>query len=214
MAIILKHEKVERGNQPIRGVSRNQINLLFFERPREQPKIHDARRLRKAQPVRRREPLVSIRTLHELVPETGPPLWRIGGRLRNRLQFQPARILAANHNGKRIVEPKWRSEPQIEAPRVFRLHPIVHSLARTLRSLLQNRSDCRARVFRIDIDSPRQNRLLANKSARQVKAAFDVQAGLRFQPLRKNLAQDCLLREVFRANHDLAFPRRAARREL
>ena len=49
---------------------------------------------------------------------------------------------------------------------------------------------------------PASMRLLADKAARKIKAPLDVQMRSRFDVLRQNFAQQRLLREILRADHD------------
>src|SRR5712691_5467960 len=109
VAVILQHEQIERRNETVGSVASDEINLLFFQRASKQAQIHNARRFCESQSVGCCESFVYVRTLHELITKAGPPLGSIRGCLRDRLQLQPPSILATYHNGKRIVESKWRS---------------------------------------------------------------------------------------------------------
>ncbi len=78
------------------------------------------------------------------------------------------------------------------------------------RMLFQNRSQGRARIFRININPPCKNRLLADERSRQIKTPFNRQVSSCLDDLREQLSQNELLGEVLRPNHDPVRMPRAA----
>src|SRR5205807_772474 len=146
-------------------VAGNQIDLLVLQTTSEQAKIHDARRRRKAQTVGSDQTLVAVRTLHEFVSEARPPLRRIGGHLRNRLEMQAARIFSSDLNREGVIETQWRTERKVKTPVIFRLHTLVHIVSGALRLFLQNRGQRSSRVFRKEVDTSREDGLMANEGS-------------------------------------------------
>src|SRR5207253_2865989 len=211
IAIILEHEKIEGGNEPVSRIAGNQIDLLFLQRAIQQPEIHNARRLGKAKAVGGGQAFVTVRTLHELVPKSRSPMRRVSGRLRNCLQMQATSILSSDLNREGVIKAERRTESEMKPPVVFRLHALIHLLTSTLWLLLQNRSKRGAGVLGVEIDASREDGLLADEGSREIKAPLDAQTGFFLQPLREKFAQDCLFREILRANYNVIFARGTAR---
>ena len=126
MPVVFEHEQIQSRNQPVGGVARGQVDLMIFQRPRQQAQIHDARLFREVQPIGCSQTSISIGPLHELVAESGAPLRSERGRLRQSLDVQAARILAANLHRKSIVEAEGWPESQTEAAFVFTLDPLIN----------------------------------------------------------------------------------------
>jgi len=53
--------------------------------------------------------------------------------------------------------------------------------------------------------------LLADEGSREIKTSLDAQMGLFLKPLREKFAQDCLFREILRANYNVIFARGTTR---
>src|SRR5207237_4604622 len=104
VAVILQHRQIQSRNKPVRRVPCREINLLVFQGASEQAEVHDARRSGKAQAIGCGQAFVTVWALHELITETGVPLRRVGGSLRDGLQAEAAGILATNFNRESIVE--------------------------------------------------------------------------------------------------------------
>src|SRR5208282_572110 len=136
MMVVLQHKEVQRRNQSIGIVPGNQIHLPLFKGPRQQSQIHDARRSGKTKSVAGDEPFVSIGTLHEFVSETGAPLWRKLGGLRQRLQLQMARVIAADHHGEGVIESKRWPYAETELCFVVLLHSPIDLLLVAARPIL------------------------------------------------------------------------------
>src|SRR5258708_24258753 len=154
-----------------------------MQRPSQQTKIHNSRRLREMQTIRGYQAFIPIGTFHELIPKPGSPARRVGGGLRQRLQLQAARFLAADFHRKRIVEAESGSQRESQSLLIFALNALVNLGAVTLRFLFQNGGQSGARVFRINIDSTRQDSLMANVGSGEVKAAFYLERSVGFNPL-------------------------------
>ena len=69
-----------------------------------------------------------------------------------------------------------------------------------IRLLFKNCRQCRARIFRIDVDSSGENRLVADEGASQVETALHRQMSAGFDDLSEQFSEDELLGEVFGAN--------------
>src|ERR1700735_4904093 len=92
--------------------------------------------------------------------------------------MKASRIFAADDHRKRIVKTKRRADAETKFRFVVLLHPFINRLVLAARSVLsrllfENRGERGCGVFRIDIDSSGENRLLANESSGQIKPAFD-----------------------------------------
>jgi hypothetical protein len=159
------------------------------------------------------KPLIAIWTFHEFVTESGPPVRSIRRGIGERTELKPARGLAANDDGEGIVEAQRVHDFQVETRGVLAFGLVVHAPGVAFYRLLQNGGERSAGVLHIGVDSPRQQRLMADVGAGEIKPPLHVQPRLRFQMLRKHLAQDSLLGEVLRSNHQRLLPPRAARRE-
>src|ERR1700674_5274838 len=202
MMVVLQYNEVERRNQSIGIVAGNDIDLPFFECPRNQAEIHNARRFREAQAVAGDQTFVAIGTLHELIPKARPPLWRKRSGFGQRLKVQLARVLAADHHRKGVVKAKRRPDAETELCFIALLHVLIDILFVAARLLFKNCRQCRARIFRIDIDSSGEDCLVADECASQVETAFHRQMSTGFDDLREQFSEDELLGEVFRSNHD------------
>src|SRR5204863_579716 len=120
-------EKIQSGNQAIGHVAGDEVDLMILESAGEQAKFHDARRTAEAQAIGGSEALVAVGALHKFVTESGAPLPGLRGGLRKRLQMQAASVVAADFDGKGVVESERRTEGQVEALFVTGLHAIENS---------------------------------------------------------------------------------------
>src|SRR5579863_5559967 len=203
--VVLEDGHVERGDQSVGRAARNQIHLLLLQSAIEQPQIHDARRRRELESVGARQALIPVGPLHELVAESGAPLGRVARRFRDGVEIQAPRVRAADYDGERIVEAQGLRHDQSKPPRILLFDARIDLGRVALRLLLENR---RARVLRVNIDAPRENRLVADVAAREVEAPLNEEVGARFQMLGNQFAENGLLGEVLRADHDAINARR------
>src|SRR5215469_7965829 len=125
MTIVLQNEQIEGGDEAIGGVAGDQIYLLVLQGPRQQTKIHDARRLGKMQVIGGNQSLEAIGPLHEFVAKAGAPMRRVGGSFGDGCQMQAASIVAANFNGEGVVEAERRTDCQMKTAGVLTLHHVV-----------------------------------------------------------------------------------------
>ena len=72
---------------------------------------------------------------------------------------------------------------------------------------LQDRGQCRAGVFGIDVDASAENGLVADVAACEVKASFHRQMSFVFDLLGDDFAENQLFGEVFGADDDAVGPR-------
>ena len=109
MLVVVENGSIARGEQPVSRISRDDVHLFVEQRSIQQTQIHDSRRRSKVQAIRRSESGNPFRGRYaEFVAETCAPLRRISRRLRNRANLKSARVFAANHDCKCIVETKRR----------------------------------------------------------------------------------------------------------
>ena len=125
--------------------------------------------------------------------------------------MQAARILTANYDCESIVEAERRQNLKSESPFVLRFHFVEYSRGAAFDGIVQNRCECGAGVFDVGINTPREQGLLADEATRKIKTPLDVQMSARFEMLGKNFAEQRLLGEILRSDHDRVFrPHRAA----
>ena len=123
-----------------------------------------------------------------------------GSGLRQCLQVQSPRVLAADHHGEGVVKAERRAYAEAELASVGLLHSSVDFLLVAARLLFENRCERRTRIFRVDIDSSGEDRLLADECAGQVEAAFHGEVSPDFDDLSEQFSQDELLGEVLGTN--------------
>ena len=181
-----------------------------MQRPSQQTKIHNSRRLREMQTIRGHQALIAIGPFHELITKPRSPSRRVGGCLRQRLQVQAACFLTTDFHRKGIVEAESGSQRESQSLLIFTLHTLVNPGALTLRLLFQNGGQGGARVFRINIDSTRQDSLMADVGSGEVKAAFYLEGSVGFHLLRHELAQHQRLSKILGADDDAVSVRRRA----
>ena len=99
--------------------------------------------------------------------------------------MQAASIFTANHHGERVVESKSRPYSQVELCFVTFFHSSIHILLVAAWLFFENRSQRRAGVFRVDIDSSGENCLLTDECAGQVETTLDGNVSAGFDSLRE-----------------------------
>ena len=151
---------------------------------------------------------VPIGPFHELITKPRSPSRRVAGSLRQRLQVQAACFLTTDFHRKCIVEAESGSQRESQSLLIFTLHTLVNLGAVTLRLLFQNGGQSGARVFRINIDSTRQDSLMANVGSGEVEPAFYLEGSVGFNFLRHELAQNQRLSEILGADDDAVRVRR------
>ena len=104
---------------------------------------------------------------------------------------------------KRIIEAERLGPFQLEPARVFGFDPTQDFLRVGDRPAFQNRQERGAGVFDVNIDLPRDQRLVRQIAA-QIETAHNLEAGLPFNRLRENFTENHLLGKVFRAHRDRA----------
>src|SRR3954462_8076381 len=145
---------------------------------------------------------VAIWPFHEFVAKTRMPLRSILGRLRHWLHVQARRILTADLQGDGIVESERNSESQPKPSFVLAFHLLVNLIAVAASLLLENGGQRRARILRIDINSPRQDCLLTDVRARQIETALHFQLCVLLNLLCDKLAEDEGLGEILGSHHN------------
>src|SRR4029077_8460636 len=154
------------------------------------------------QAVAGNQTFVAIGTLHEFVSETGAPLRRKRSGLGERLKVQPASVVAADHHRKGVVKAKRRPDAEAKLCFIAPFHSLIDILLVATGLLFENRRQCRARVFRIDVDSSGEDCLVADECASQVETALHRQMSAAFDDLSEQLSEDELLGEVLGANYN------------
>ena len=122
------------------------------------------------------------------------------------MEVQTARGLAADHHGESIVEAQRVHDFQAEARGVLSFDLVVDICRVAFHRLLQNGGECRAGILHVGVDAPRQQRLMSDVSAGEIKPPLHVQSRLRFQVLREHFAQDDLFGEVLGPDHQRLLP--------
>jgi hypothetical protein len=196
VTIVFQHKQVEGRDQAIGSIARDQIDLLLLERTRKQAKIHDARRLSEVKAVSGGESLEAVRTFHELIAESSPPMRRICRRLRDRVEMQMPRILTTNFDRERVIKSEWWTEIKTESLGIFSLNALIHLLRRTLRIFFQDGGKSSSRVFGINVNPASEHCLLADKGSRQIETALYRKMSLDLQVLGDQFAKNELLSKV------------------
>jgi hypothetical protein len=115
---------------------------------------------------------------------------------------QPPRIAAPNYHRERVVESQGRSNAKPEFAFVALLHELINIAVVSAWRLFENSGQRRSRIFRINIDSSGENRLLANKSSSQIKTALHCKMRASFNNLSEEFSQNKLLGKILGANHN------------
>src|ERR1700723_878593 len=110
--------------------------------------------------------------------------------------MQAARIVAADDHGEGVVKAKRRTDGETELVFIVLLHALINLPLVAAGLLFENCGQRGACVFRIDIDSSRENRLLADEGAREIEAALHWQVGSSFYDLREYFSENDLLGKV------------------
>ena len=121
--------------------------------------------------------------------------------------MQTARIFSADLDGECVIEAESRADGQVELLFVFGLHTIVNSLFVRSRTLFKDRSQRRARVFRIYINATGQNALVRNVGPAQIKTPLDGKMSFLFDLLRDDFAENNLLSEILAADDNAVMTR-------
>ncbi len=79
---------------------------------------------------------------------------------------------------------------------------LVAARLSTIRFFFENRGQRRTRIFRVNVDSSGENRLLTDERAREIKAPLHWQVSSGFDDLREKFSQNELLGEVLGSDHD------------
>ena len=145
---------------------------------------------------------VAVRTLHELVTETGAPLRGVGGGLGDGLQVEAAGVVATDFDGEGVVEAEGRAHGQIESRGIFGFHAGVDILLGACGILFEDGSEGGAGVFGVNVDASAENGLVADVAAGEIEAALDREVSLVFDLLGDDFAEDELFGEVFGADDD------------
>ena len=98
--------------------------------------------------------------------------------MRDGLQAEAASVVAANFNGESVVEAEGRAHGQVEALGIFCFDLVVDVFAIAVGLFFQDRGQCGAGVFGINIDAAGENGLLADEGAGKIEAALDRKVGL------------------------------------
>ena len=116
--------------------------------------------------------------------------------------MQAARIVAANYDGKGIVESQRRHHLKSESPFVLRFHFIEYGRRTAFDGVVQDGGECGASVFDVSVNASREQGLLADEAASKIKTPLDVQVRARFEMLGENFAEQRLFGEILRSDHD------------
>ena len=159
------------------------------------------RRIREPQAVRGSQPRITIGPLEKLVPEAGAPPRRLPRRIVDRSEPACPRVPAAHENRKRIVETE-RGQQGAAAARVQFAHGGKNRLRIADHRLMEDRGQRGARVLDVHVDVARPQRAVADQGAAEIQPAIDRHPALPLDRLRDELAENVLLGEILRADHD------------
>ena len=110
-------------------------------------------------------------------------------------------VVAAHDHRKRIVEAERRHHLDVETRAIFFLHAVEYRRRDlSLRRIIQNGRQRRARIFGIKIDFSRDQRLMADQRAAKIHSPFHAQRRVRLDLLREQFRQHDLLGKIFRSD--------------
>src|SRR5262249_41299353 len=104
MAIALERDEVKRGDQTVRGISRDDVHFVVNQGAIDEAEIHHARLLREAQSITLAPAFVAVRPFEKFIAEAGLPAGNKGNDVRNDAQMKLAGVAAAHNHGKGILE--------------------------------------------------------------------------------------------------------------
>ena len=148
------------------------------------------------------EPGETVWPLQEFVSDAHAPLRSDGRKTRERTQMHLFGIVPANHHRKRIFKAERLHHLQMKFLRIKFLHAIVNVRGSTLRRLVQDSGQRRARVFHVQIQVAGKQRFVHQQRAAEVGLANHRDACLRFNVLRQEFGKYNLLRKKLGADRD------------
>src|ERR1700760_1931239 len=98
---------MQRVDQSIGGIAGDDVDLFIDERAIDQPKIHDARRFGKLQPVALDETAIAVGALEEFVADTGMPSRGERSDVGNCFEMELLGVGAADNHRERVFESEW-----------------------------------------------------------------------------------------------------------
>src|SRR5689334_13673792 len=104
--------------------------------------------------------------------------------------MQVLRVVAAHDHCERIVEAERWHHFHFEPRAILLFHATEYFRGIFLERIVQNRSERRARIFRIEIDLSRNERIMAYECPAEIQPPFHAQSRMRFDLLRKQLREN------------------------
>src|SRR5438093_6598155 len=201
MAVVLQHDEVQGLNLAVRRVAGDHVHLPLRQRPVRQPQVHRGGWGSEPQSVYAREPPEAVGALQELVAESGLPARRHARQVGDALQAVARGVAVSHGDGEGVVESERFAPDERESLRVIARNGAIHAVAIGDERVLQHGGVRGSRVFDVEIDLARRDRVVAHERAAEVKAPLYGEPRAPLDLLRHDLAQQIGLGEVLGANH-------------
>src|SRR5580704_10025073 len=191
--VVFQRNETQRFDQPVSGISCNNVHFLLGQRTIKEPEIQLAGWLAEFQAVALGPAFIAIRTFQKFVTHAGTPLRGERHDIRNLGEMILVRIFLAYHHRKSILEAKWLGHLKVEPLGVLVANPAVYGLAIAGLRLPKNREKRGARIFDVQVQIAVKHCFMHQKGATKIGLSFDGDASTGFYVLREKLRQDNLL---------------------
>jgi len=114
VAIVFEGDEVERVDQTVSGVARDNVDLLIDQGAVEEAKVHDTGRGGEVEIVARAPSGEPVGAFEEFVADADVPLGGAGSELRHGTEMEFLRVVAAHNHGEGVFEAERFGDVQIE----------------------------------------------------------------------------------------------------
>src|SRR5450755_847286 len=180
VAIVFEDYEVERVDDAIGGVARDDVDFMVLQGTVNEVEVHDAGLLVEVQAVTLAPALESVGALEKFEADAGAPLCSQRNNVRGALQVQTLGVVSANDHGESVFETERLGDREIETLGVELLDALVDRGGISGGRLVENSVEGRAGVFHVEIDFASLHGFVDEESTAEIGFAFDVDAGTRF----------------------------------
>ena len=210
--VVLQDEEVVDEQPPVRGVGVDHVDCSGGRRLVLR-RLQDRLDVREAETVGVGEPGQAVPAFHELVAEAGAQGRRDRHEVADRAQFAFSRAgeVGPDRQLVRVLEPDRRQPVEIEAPEELGPDGCQRLELGGGRLLAEQGDEAGAGVLGVEVDAAGTQRLEAELRAGEAEPPLDLDFGMGLDQLGEDLAEQAVLGEVLRSDHDRPARRLRAR---
>jgi hypothetical protein len=212
--IVGQRNKMQGFDGPVGGVARDDVDLPADECAVDQPEIENRRRSGETKIVSFCKAREAIGPFQKFVADTDAPFWCKRRDVREFLEVEVLRIIAADNHSESVFETEGFGDGQMEAVGIELFHSLIcGGGVIVLWGFVEHRCERGAGIFDVKVERAGEQSLVKQQGTTEIGFAVDVNFRARLDVLSQEFGEDDLFGEKLGADRNFRSGRMLATEE-